>query len=394
MMHRDVEVYVDDMIVKSQGKVDHLETLERFFKRIQKFRLRLNPNKYTFEVTYGKLLGHMVSDGGIEVDPDKIKAILDMLVPRTEKDIKGFLGRLKYINHFIVRLTNISQLDDLRKEQAIYYLSKRMLEYEMRYVMIECLFLALVWATRRLRHYMTEYSVHLISCLDPLRYLFDRPTLTGRLMRWLVLLIKFDIWYVSQKSIKGDYIPRSIHLAFFDRHPITNNIVEYEAYILSLEIALELGIRQMELFGNSNLTRDVKLRSYHTYLDLLVGRFDDLRYVHLPRAHNRFADALATLAFSVDFSIDVVIRLLLIESRLGTYLEAATTKDQKALRQLATRFVICGEALYRRSTDGMFLLCLDQAFADRVIREVHTGVCGPHMGGHMLARKIKRLGYF
>ena len=109
MMHRDVEVYVDDMIVKSQGKVDHLETLERFFKRIQKFRLRLNPNKYTFEVTYGKLLGHMVSDGGIEVDPDKIKAILDMLVPRTEKDIKGFLGRLKYINHFIVRLTNICE---------------------------------------------------------------------------------------------------------------------------------------------------------------------------------------------------------------------------------------------------------------------------------------------
>ena len=51
----------------------------------------------------------MVSDGGIEVDPDKIKAILDMLVPRTEKDIKGFLGRLKYINHFIVRLTNICE---------------------------------------------------------------------------------------------------------------------------------------------------------------------------------------------------------------------------------------------------------------------------------------------
>ena len=52
-------------------------------------------------------------------------------------------------------------------------------------------------------------------------------------------------------------------------------------------------------------------------MDLLVGRFDDLRYVHLPRAHNRFADALATLAFSVDFSIDVVIRLLLIESRFA-----------------------------------------------------------------------------
>ena len=76
----------------------------------------------------------------------------------------------------------------------------------MRYVMIECFCLALVWATRRLRHYMTEYSVCLISRLDPLRYLFDKPTLTGRLIRWLVLLSEFDIQYVSQKSIKGTIV--------------------------------------------------------------------------------------------------------------------------------------------------------------------------------------------
>ena len=80
--------------------------------------------------------------------------------------------------------------------------------------------------------------------------------------------------------------------------------------------------------------------------------------------------------------------------RLGVYPEAAMAKDRRALRQLAARFVICGETLYRRSPDGMLLLCLDRASADRVMREVHTGVCGPHMGGHMLARKIMRTGYF
>ena len=73
----------------------------------------------------------------------------------------------------------------------------------------------------------------------------------------------------------------------------TNNIVEYEACILGLKTALELRIRQMEVFGDSNLvlrqmqghwkTKDVKLRSYHAYLELLVGRFDDLSYTHLPR---------------------------------------------------------------------------------------------------------------
>ena len=56
--------------------------------------------------------------------------------------------------------------------------------------------------------------------------------------------------------------------------------------------------------------------------------------------------------------------------------------------------MICGETLYRRSADGMLLLCLDRTSVDRAKREVHAGVCGPHMGGHMLARKIIRTGYF
>ena len=87
----------------------------------------------------------------------------------------------------------LGQLDDLGKERAIYYLSKRMLEYECKYIMIEHLCLALVWATRRLRHYMIEYSIRLVSRLDPLRYLFDRHVLTRRFMRWLLLLTEFDI---------------------------------------------------------------------------------------------------------------------------------------------------------------------------------------------------------
>ena len=154
----------------------------------------------------------------------------------------------------------------------------------------------------------------------------------------------------------------------------------------------------MEIFGDSNLvlkqiqgdwkTRDVKLRSYHAYLELLVVRFDDLRNVHLPRAQNRFANALATLASSVDMPIDVVVHPLLIEwrfapayccligeievqddlpwyhdiyqfLRFGTYPEVATTKDRKALRHLDTRFVIYRDTLYRQSADGKLLLCLD-----------------------------------
>ena len=109
MMHKDVKVYMDDMIVKSQGRADHLATLQRFFERIRQFRLRFNPKKCTFGVTSRKLLGHIVSERGIEVDPEKTKAILDMPAPRTEKEIRGFLGRLQYISRFIARLIDICE---------------------------------------------------------------------------------------------------------------------------------------------------------------------------------------------------------------------------------------------------------------------------------------------
>ena len=58
----------------------------------------------------GKLLGYTVSERGIEVDPDKIKAILDIFAPKTKKEVKGFLGRLQYIiSRFIARLTYICE---------------------------------------------------------------------------------------------------------------------------------------------------------------------------------------------------------------------------------------------------------------------------------------------
>ena len=85
MIHHEIEVYVDDMIAKSQTEEEHLVNLQKLFERLRKFKLRLNPNKCTFGVRSGKLLGFIVSGKGIEVDPDKVKAIQEMPEPRTEK---------------------------------------------------------------------------------------------------------------------------------------------------------------------------------------------------------------------------------------------------------------------------------------------------------------------
>ena len=78
MMHKEIEVYVDDMIVKSQGEDDHVVNLKKMFERLRKFQLKLNPAKCIFGATFEKLLGFVVSKKGIEIDPDKVRAIKDL----------------------------------------------------------------------------------------------------------------------------------------------------------------------------------------------------------------------------------------------------------------------------------------------------------------------------
>ena len=105
MIHHEVEVYVDDMIARSQIKEEHLDHLYKLFERLKNYKLRLNPNKCIFGVRSGKLLGFVVSDKGIKVDTAKVKAVQEMPFPISEKEDRGFLGRLNYISRFICHLT-------------------------------------------------------------------------------------------------------------------------------------------------------------------------------------------------------------------------------------------------------------------------------------------------
>ena len=85
IMHKVIEFYVDDMIAKSHTARDPLVDLRKLFKRLIKYRLRLNLNKCIFRDSSWKLLGFVVSQRGIKVDLAKVQAIRDMLTPQTKK---------------------------------------------------------------------------------------------------------------------------------------------------------------------------------------------------------------------------------------------------------------------------------------------------------------------
>ena len=88
-------------------------------------------------------------------------------------------------------------LEETRKENAIYYISKKMLPYEEKYSPLEKTCIALVWATRKFRHYMLAYKVPLIARIDPLKYLMEKPVQDGKTAKWILLLLEFDIKYVT-----------------------------------------------------------------------------------------------------------------------------------------------------------------------------------------------------
>ena len=84
---QNVEVYIDDMLVKSQDEGKHLDNLQETFVTLRQYNMRLNPSKCAFGVSSGKFLGFMVSHRGIEANPNKIQVILNMEPPRNIKEV-------------------------------------------------------------------------------------------------------------------------------------------------------------------------------------------------------------------------------------------------------------------------------------------------------------------
>ena len=89
---RNVHVYVDDIAVMSRKQADLLEDLRETFDNLRTYRMKLNPKKCVFGVPAGKLFGFIVSERGIEVNPEKIKAILNITRPTCLKDVQRLAG--------------------------------------------------------------------------------------------------------------------------------------------------------------------------------------------------------------------------------------------------------------------------------------------------------------
>ncbi|XP_052477098.1 uncharacterized protein LOC128032533 [Gossypium raimondii] len=297
----------------------------------------------------------------------------------------------------------------------------------------------------------------------------ESPALSGRMARWQILLSKYDILYVSQKSIKGSTIAdflvsrameeyeslifdfpnedlmciskkegkssieKSWKMSFngalnalghgigavlvsleMDHYPLTarlnfsytNNITEYEAFIMGLRAAIE---------------RKIKILEFRDLVVELVKELKEVTFHYFPREENQLAGALATLAsmFKANRETEIMPIQMSIYETLAHYFsieeesdgrpwfhdileyiknqkypEQANENDNRTLRRMAIGFVLDEDILYKRGKDQVLPRCVDAIDARNILEEVHEGICGMHASGFTMAGQIMRLGYF
>ncbi|KAK1605495.1 hypothetical protein QYE76_029168 [Lolium multiflorum] len=260
-----VEIYIDDVVVKSVATDGHLEDLRRVLDRTRKFGLRMNPKKCAFGVTAGQFLGFLVHERGIEIGLKSQEAVRTMKPPTTKKELQCLIGKINFVRRFISNLSGRIEpfmglvkikpdeefrwgaeqqqaFDDIKEyltkppvlvpprqdrpfyiylsvadtsiasvvvqvydglEKVVFYLSRRMLDAETRYPEIEKLCLCLFFTCTKIQHILVSADIIVICKSDVIKHMLSAPVLKGRLGKWMFALSEFEIRYQPAKAVKG-----------------------------------------------------------------------------------------------------------------------------------------------------------------------------------------------
>ena len=267
MFHKQIgatmEVYIDDMLVKSTTAGLHIAHLSEAFQILRNYNMKLNQAKCAFGVSAEKFLGFIVNHRGIEANPDKIKALLNMPSPSGIKEVQRLTGRIAALSRFVSRASDKCQpffqvlkkafqwdtkceeafsvlktylssppilvsptegelltlylavsdfstsavliRDKERVQHPVYYCNHALREAEERYPRMEKLILALVAAAWKLRLYFQAHTIE-VPTEYPMKQVLHKPETSGRLMKWAIDLSEFDIRYRPKTAIKGQVL--------------------------------------------------------------------------------------------------------------------------------------------------------------------------------------------
>lgn len=267
-----VFAYLDDFIIISTDEATHEDDLKRVLALLSAHHLRVNRNKCRFFATHVKYLGHIITPNGISTDPDKTRALLERPAPANKEEAVSFVQTAAWYRRFIPAFSRIVEPLHLRTlhnaewvwghdEQAAFvhlrqllanapvlrqvdyqlpfrlftdasayalgavlvqgretsderpleFASRRLIGAEIRYTVTEKEALAVVWALEKFRGYITGSPITVVTDHQPLRWLFDQTLAAGRLARWALRLMGFDLTIehlAGKYNVVADYLSR------------------------------------------------------------------------------------------------------------------------------------------------------------------------------------------
>ncbi|XP_004308264.1 PREDICTED: uncharacterized protein LOC101303566 [Fragaria vesca subsp. vesca] len=367
---------------------------------------------------------------------NNIKAYL-VVVPLLSKHVQGEVLYLYLavsattINAALTRHEHDNQL-------PVYYCGRGFTDPETRYPDIEKLALALITVARKLRQYFQAHTNHVLTN-HPLRQILQKPETSGSMVKWAIELGEFDLHFKPRTAIKGlsgagiiitDLEGNSYEYALRFEFKASNNIAEYKVLIAGIQLCRELGALHIHIFSDSQLVvnqvaGDFKanqnnMGSYKSLAGALLQHFTSYKLTQIPRAKNSKADALARLTTTLPESTppDVHIEILDKPSISKAYseifvLEAPSQpswmdpfvafisngtlpgdkQEAQRLRHKASLYLLRGGKLYRRGQSCSFLKCLPTEEGHKVLKSLHSGVCGNHAGARNLMFKALKAGY-
>uniref|UniRef100_A0A2N9F210 RNase H type-1 domain-containing protein n=1 Tax=Fagus sylvatica TaxID=28930 RepID=A0A2N9F210_FAGSY len=435
---RNVEVYVDDMLVKSKENEDHLTDLKETFQGPEDLQHEVEPRK----VCLWCILG-FVSRSTDKCLP--FFKILRKAFQWTEEcqhafeELKVYLssppllspsktGEELYL-YLAVSSSAVSSAlirEEERVQKPVYYTSRALKGAEERYSNMEKLAFALLIASRKLRPYFQAHSIVAQALADFIAKFTHPWEEEGELEQHEVWTVSIDgsstkemggagIILVSPEKDKFEY---AIQLRF----RATNNEAEYEALLAGLKLSKNMGVKNLTVKSDSQLVigqikgeyeaREDRMKKYLTVVQTLLPHFKKVEFVQIPREENVDADCLARLASSgeeFDGFLEIQGRPSIKEETVNSikdnvswmspivrYLKEGklpTNKmEARKLRIRASHFQLLDGILYKMGFSRPHLRCLSPEEANYVIREVHEGICGNHSGARALAHKLTRAG--
>ncbi|GJS50157.1 reverse transcriptase domain-containing protein [Tanacetum coccineum] len=331
-------------------------------------------------------------------------------------------------------------------QTPVYFVSRALQGPELNYTPMEKLVLALVFAAKRLRRYFQAHPIAVITD-QPIKQVMSRPDVAGRLQKWSIMLGEHNITYRPRTSIKASWrnqrkpqrtcagliltSPDGAEFTYALRFQFTasNNEAGYEALLAGLCIAAQMGVHNVQVSVDSKLVANQVLGTYIAkeenmikYLEkvkTLVSGFASFSISQVPRSHNKKADALSKIASTsfAHLSKQVLVEVLqeksiqekevatVVEEEGPTWMTPITEylkdgvlpndkKEANKLRIKARQYELMDGILYRRSFLRPWLRCVGPLQADYVIREIHEGSCSMHAGPLSVVAKAMWSGYY